>query len=286
MIYMDSYKDLYLKYKKKYAESKGGVSMDTTTDVTNFNLVHLNNAISDAHKSAYELIRTIDDDHKIITAESLTAGLISSVLASVPFGGHVKYGSYVTYDTDAKRVMLGVTEEDVYTHKCVEQMSTGALKNSNASIAIAVSGNAMPHKNNNCKIGEVFIAIAGYTSNDNIYIETSVHNFCDYVTDICNKFYNDNKYGNARKEYIKSSATNNLGLRKDMEYPSLQITETLALYIRYKTVQKALELCKDFITKKVLIGLTNIQRLDTKINITTKNISNSDNKLFTPKHIQ
>ena len=53
------YKNLYLKYKKKYAESKGGVTMQTTTDITSFHLIHLNSAISDAHKSAFELIKII-----------------------------------------------------------------------------------------------------------------------------------------------------------------------------------------------------------------------------------
>lgn len=244
------YKPLYLKYKEKYYNLKGGISSETT----NFNTIYLNRAISDAHLSANKLINVIDDNHRIITAESITSGLIASVLASIPYKGHIKYGGFIVYDIDAKKRLLGVevTEENVYTRTCVEQMAYGALNNSNATISIAVSGNSMPHKKNYDKIGEVFIAIAGYNSESNIHIESDVYNFCEDIPEMCNIWKNDTEFGDKRYEYIKTGK-NELGIRENMKYAPLQITESLSLYIRYKTVQKSLEMCYSFIKKNNLI---------------------------------
>jgi nicotinamide mononucleotide (NMN) deamidase PncC len=106
----------------------------------------IDNYKNNAQKTAYYLIDTcikINTNtsilHKITTAESLTAGLIMATLVDIPIGGLHKYGCFGVYDTDAKRVFLGVKVKDVYTHLCASQMSIGVLQNSNASIAIAVN---------------------------------------------------------------------------------------------------------------------------------------------------
>lgn len=107
--------------------------------------------------------------------------MIFSTLVDIPLSGSSKYGCFGVYDTDAKRIFLGVTEPNVYTHRCVKQMAAGALLNSNASIAIAVSGNAMPDQTKPemvDKLGEVFIGIAGYTGENKIKVSTKVYNFC------------------------------------------------------------------------------------------------------------
>lgn len=151
-------------------------------------------ARASAHNEALELIKTMrahwtDNTRplQVATAESLTAGLIFSTLVDVPFGGNHKYGAFSVYDTDAKRVLLGVTEPDVYTHNCASQMALGVLANSNASLALAVTGNAMPEQRDYDKqlsqLGEVFIGVAGYvpdpqTGETKILVQTKCYNFC------------------------------------------------------------------------------------------------------------
>jgi hypothetical protein len=78
----------------------------------------LNNIKAESHKSAYKLCEYLHNEsvrfkHNIATAESLTGGLIFSTLVDIPFYGYLKYGCFSVYDTDAKRIMLGVNVEDV-----------------------------------------------------------------------------------------------------------------------------------------------------------------------------
>ena len=54
--------------------------------------------------------------------------------------GWCKYGCFGVYDTDAKRVFNSVKVDDVYTHTCAKEMAVGLLKNSNATLAISVTG--------------------------------------------------------------------------------------------------------------------------------------------------
>ena len=83
-------------------------------------------------------------------------------------------------------------------------MAIGALKNSNASIAISITGNAMPNQTNPDdmkKLGEVFIGVAGYKldskGNPIIHVETKALNMCKQnpmdptsgKKDICSNWY-------------------------------------------------------------------------------------------------
>lgn len=80
----------------------------------------------------------------IITAESVTAGLISARLVDIPMFGGCVYGGFVVYDTEAKRRMLGVEQADVYTEAAAGEMAVGALRNSGAKVAVSATGNAGP----------------------------------------------------------------------------------------------------------------------------------------------
>ena len=207
------YKEKYLKYKKKYLESKE----ENQKGGFNYDHIKFRDAIAEskirAQKKAYQLLEKINKiaketswtvGHQIVTSESATAGLLFATIANIPFAGWAKYGSFGVYDTNAKRLSLGVEVKDVYTHKCAKEMAIGALKNSNASIAISITGNAMPNQTNPDdmkKLGEVFIGVAGYKLDSNrkpiIYVETKVFNMCkqnpmDHTTekkDICSNWY-------------------------------------------------------------------------------------------------
>ena len=279
-----NYKHKYIKYKNKYLKDKNNQSGGTWPP--EFDTVSFNSKISEiksqARLKAYELLVKIDSLNnnrtnklKIATAESLTGGLIFSTLVDIPFGGYCKYGCFGVYDTDAKRVFLGVTVKDVYTNKCVKQMAIGVLRNSNASIAIAVSGNAMPNKGNEERLGEVFFGIAGYNNEGQILVETHVFNMCNELS-TCQLWINRpknkirlKKYLDKIKNTIENFQTDNANMEninnlkesipsdellKNLTdgYNDLQITSLVAEYIRYATVKKAYELCFNFINNNNL----------------------------------
>jgi nicotinamide mononucleotide (NMN) deamidase PncC len=192
-----------------------------------------------AHKSGYELLVELDKRAtkdrwlQLATSESLTAGLMMSTLVDIPWAGYLKYGCHGVYDTDAKRVFDGVTVDDVYTHRCAKEMAVGLLNNSNATITIAVTGNAMPLKDKTDQLGEVFIGIAGY-KNGSIIVETHSINACiqndiDEFKKLCKVWYDTNTIPN---KYNKRSTT-----------------ALMSQEIRYYTTIKSFELCLNFVKK-------------------------------------
>jgi nicotinamide mononucleotide (NMN) deamidase PncC len=237
-------------------------------------------ARAQAHESALELIRVlrIKSAHtprplQVATAESLTAGLIFSTLVDVPFGGLHKYGSFAVYDTDAKRTFLGVTTSNVYTHECVEQMARGVLRNSNASVAIAVSGNAMPEQGGHAQgeklsqLGEVYIGVAGYAVNTQtnaveIIVQSRVYNFCDHLARNKSKAALPDIWIETVAEetflykYLKAHHLDDVLSkipRITNGYNEFTITSQIASFIRLKTVAQACTDAAEFVLKHQLV---------------------------------
>ena len=177
---------------------------------------------------------SVDRYLQIATSESLTCGLIMSTLVDIPWAGYAKYGGFGVYDTDAKRVFNSVKVDNVYTHKCASEMAIGVLKNSNATIAIAVTGNAMPLNEHVDMIGEVFIGIAGYNEDGRIIYETTALNACKTDDVDLNEF---KKTCYDWYDTIKTHKTWNPRHR----------TATVSQEIRYYTALKAYEQCINFI---------------------------------------
>lgn len=81
----------------------------------------------------------------VVTAESCTAGLIASRLASAPGAGGVLEAAYVVYDPKAKKRCLGVLDETLRNNNLTSEpvaleMARGALNNSDANLAISNTG--------------------------------------------------------------------------------------------------------------------------------------------------
>ena len=96
-------------------------------------------------ESAYRLLLKLRElKLNIVTAESLTAGLIAKTLVDIPTFGPNIYGGIIVYDSDAKRKFLNVGTANVYSDETAKQMAEGALLNSRAMVSIAVTGNAGP----------------------------------------------------------------------------------------------------------------------------------------------
>jgi nicotinamide-nucleotide amidase len=95
-----------------------------------------------------EIVRFLDNNKlMIITAESCTAGLQTSMLADVAGCGSVLEGGYVVYSERAKECNLGVNAQTIkeygLTSEAVaREMAAGALRASSADLAIANTGKA------------------------------------------------------------------------------------------------------------------------------------------------
>lgn len=102
----------------------------------------------------------------LATAESCTGGKIAQVITSVPGASNYFKGSVVSYATETKISVLGISLEIIKEHSVVsfevaKQMALAVKKMMNTDYAIATTGNAGPSKGDgNSEIGTVFIAIA------------------------------------------------------------------------------------------------------------------------------
>ena len=86
---------------------------------------------------------------KLTTAESCTGGGISEAITAVSGSSQWFEFGFVTYANSAKQQLLGVSKKtlDQYgavSEQVVEQMAQGAIQQSQADYAIAVSGIAGP----------------------------------------------------------------------------------------------------------------------------------------------
>jgi PncC family amidohydrolase len=270
-------------------------------DFPTFNELRIEDVINSvkkrSHENAYELLKiAYDKDVRIVCAESLTAGLMFSTLVDIPFFGWNKYGSFVVYDTDAKIKLLGVNTLDVYTHECAKQMAIGALKNSDASFAISVTGNASPdQKSGNIdKIGEVFIGIAGYSYNEDkkeneIIVKTQIINVCHYEDgqSICNIWYDTillERILIKNRDYLKKNENkeNNKVLNNVDGFNSFETTSLVSTYIRYRTIEEAFKLSKQFINKCTLNNnrhFTNIRCINENCDDNSR-IGDNNSKIF------
>jgi nicotinamide-nucleotide amidase len=85
----------------------------------------------------------------LATAESCTGGLIAGVLTEIAGSSDVVERGFVTYSNEAKTELIGVPADMITTHGAVSKevalaMAAGALGNSRADIAVAVTGVAGP----------------------------------------------------------------------------------------------------------------------------------------------
>lgn len=86
---------------------------------------------------------------KVAVAESCTGGLVSAALTEIAGSSAVFDRGFITYSNEAKMESLGVPSDIIETFgavsiACVWAMAKGALENSNADVAVAISGVAGP----------------------------------------------------------------------------------------------------------------------------------------------
>ena len=94
----------------------------------------------------------------VACAESLTAGAIASALARGENAASWFAGSVVSYMSEVKFEVLGVTEGPVITASCAEEMVHGVSTLLGADAAVAVTGVGGPDEEEGQPAGTVFIA--------------------------------------------------------------------------------------------------------------------------------
>lgn len=106
-----------------------------------------------------------------VSAESCTGGLIGAALTAIPGSSDVFHAAYVTYANSAKETMLGVPpsllrKEGAVSEAVAFAMARGALEESPAGLAVAVSGIAGPDGGSDTKpVGTVHIALVSEDGN-------------------------------------------------------------------------------------------------------------------------
>ena len=104
------------------------------------------------------------NNRKVVLAESCTGGLVAAALTEIPGSSAVLDRGFVTYSNEAKMESLGVPLDIIETFgavsiACVWAMAKGALQNSGADVAVAISGVAGPNGGTTLKpVGTVVFA--------------------------------------------------------------------------------------------------------------------------------
>jgi nicotinamide-nucleotide amidase len=102
----------------------------------------------------------------VALAESCTGGLVAAALTEIAGSSAVLDRGFVTYSNEAKHELLGVSNDILETFgavsiACAWAMAQGALRHSNADIAVAISGIAGPGGGSEMKpVGTVVFACA------------------------------------------------------------------------------------------------------------------------------
>jgi len=115
-------------------------------------------------------IRVIEENRalgrRIVVAESCTGGLVSAALTEIPGSSDVFDAGFITYADEAKMAMLGVARDVLETFGAVSvatawAMARGAIKKTDADIAVSITGIAGPGGGSTRKpVGLVIFALA------------------------------------------------------------------------------------------------------------------------------
>jgi nicotinamide-nucleotide amidase len=119
-----------------------------------------------ASGAAAELIGLLNRRGRTLaTAESLTGGLVSAAITSVPGASAVFLGGVVAYATESKHAVLGVPEAVLAQHGPVAAPTAAAMARAacarfGADVGIATTGVAGPDPVAGLAPGTVFVAAA------------------------------------------------------------------------------------------------------------------------------
>ena len=109
------------------------------------------------------------------SVESFTGGLFAKEMTGVPGASHFYKGGLVTYATEEKNRLLGITYQEIDQYGVVSQeiaarMALNGQKVLNVDYCVSFTGNAGPEAMEGKPVGEIYIGIA-------VYDKVEVHAF-------------------------------------------------------------------------------------------------------------
>lgn len=125
------------------------------------------------YEAAKKVLALLNHKHLTLGAvESLTGGLFSSTICSVPGASSVFKGSLVTYAASEKVSLLGIDpklieDKGVVSKEVAREMASRGKTVLNVDVAVSFTGNAGPTKEEGqAPVGRVHMALA---INDDVY---------------------------------------------------------------------------------------------------------------------
>jgi len=102
----------------------------------------------------------------LATAESLTGGMLGSLITSVPGASDVYVGGVVSYSTDIKERLLHVAPRTIKTYgvvsaECALHMALGVQELMGSTWGVATTGVAGPDAQEGKPVGMVYVAVVG-----------------------------------------------------------------------------------------------------------------------------
>ncbi|WP_426998842.1 CinA family protein [Pseudarthrobacter sp. N5] len=122
--------------------------------------------MTNLHRIARETVNSaVERGWTVATAESLTAGMVTAMLADTPGASGMLQGGVVSYQNSVKADILGVPRELLDAVGSVdggvaEAMAAGARRVCGSDIAVSATGVAGPEEHSGKAVGTVFIGIA------------------------------------------------------------------------------------------------------------------------------
>ncbi|HEY5788408.1 MAG TPA: nicotinamide-nucleotide amidohydrolase family protein [Microlunatus sp.] len=120
---------------------------------------------------AADVVRVLRDrDQTLATAESLTGGLVGATLTDVPGASAVYRGGMIVYATELKAELARVSARTLAADGPVAASTAGQLARGAATVCgadwgLATTGVAGPEPQDGHPVGQVFVSVAGPTSN-------------------------------------------------------------------------------------------------------------------------
>jgi nicotinamide-nucleotide amidase len=117
------------------------------------------------HLAEQTVRRALDTGRTVAAAESLTAGMVTAVLADTPGASGMLQGGVVAYQNSVKTDILGVPAELLAGVGSVDGdvaagMAAGVRSALGADIGVATTGVAGPEEHDGKAVGTVFIGVA------------------------------------------------------------------------------------------------------------------------------
>src|SRR4029079_6955239 len=137
-------------------------ALEVTADELDY--VQIDDGLIDQAIQALNGVRR--EGFKLAVAESCTGGLIATVLSEAPGAAEHFEGGYIVYTAEQKTWALKISPTLIeqcgtVSAEVAEAMAEGVLKNSNADVAVAVTGVAGPEADEKANpIGRVYFGCA------------------------------------------------------------------------------------------------------------------------------